>query len=381
MRRSRRSSRAVASSSSRSGSCSSGSRAFFEPDPRDGLATWMATVFGALYVSLLSFVIRLEHAAPVVPAGPRSHSIGAERGWLLLLILAVWSYDTGAYLTGKTFGRHKFLTHISPSKTIEGLVGGVVATTVVVTILLWGLGQPPLHGLLLGPLVALVAQAGDLAESDAQARGRREGLRDVHPRPRRDAGPRRFVPVRRPDRDPVCRRPPLLSGAAVGGRGSRSSARRGASGRRPSRSSRRTPSGSRSWPSRPARTRPSSPSRPLASRSAVRSLGGDPDALSELASAPDVDLVVVATGGVVSLRPVLAALRAGKVVATANKETLVAGGPPGHARGPGPRYRGPRPPTHGIPRRARCSGSARSTRSTRRCGSAWWGSRSPTSTR
>ncbi len=53
--------------------------------------------------------------------------------------------------------------------------------------------------------------------------------------------------------------------------------------------------------------------------------GGD-EALVELATRADVDLVVVATGGVVSLRPVLAALRAGKVVATANKETLVAGG-------------------------------------------------------
>ncbi len=50
------------------------------------------------------------------------------------------------------------------------------------------------------------------------------------------------------------------------------------------------------------------------------------DALIELATRDDVELVVVATGGVVSLRPVLAALRAGKVVATANKETLVAGG-------------------------------------------------------
>jgi 1-deoxy-D-xylulose-5-phosphate reductoisomerase len=49
-------------------------------------------------------------------------------------------------------------------------------------------------------------------------------------------------------------------------------------------------------------------------------------ALIELATRDDVDLVVVATGGIVSLRPVLAALRAGKVVATANKETLVAGG-------------------------------------------------------
>ena len=50
------------------------------------------------------------------------------------------------------------------------------------------------------------------------------------------------------------------------------------------------------------------------------------DALEALATRPDVDLVVVGTGGIVSLRPVLAALRAGKVVATANKETLVAGG-------------------------------------------------------
>jgi 1-deoxy-D-xylulose-5-phosphate reductoisomerase len=51
-----------------------------------------------------------------------------------------------------------------------------------------------------------------------------------------------------------------------------------------------------------------------------------PDALEALATRDDVDLVVVATGGIVSLRPVLAALDAGKMVATANKETLVAGG-------------------------------------------------------
>jgi 1-deoxy-D-xylulose-5-phosphate reductoisomerase len=50
------------------------------------------------------------------------------------------------------------------------------------------------------------------------------------------------------------------------------------------------------------------------------------DALQTLATRDDVDLVIVATGGLVSLRPVVAALGAGKVVATANKETLVAGG-------------------------------------------------------
>jgi 1-deoxy-D-xylulose-5-phosphate reductoisomerase len=57
----------------------------------------------------------------------------------------------------------------------------------------------------------------------------------------------------------------------------------------------------------------------------VERVGGR-HSLEALASRDDVDLVVVGTGGMVSLRPVVAALRAGKVVATANKETLVAGG-------------------------------------------------------
>ena len=51
-----------------------------------------------------------------------------------------------------------------------------------------------------------------------------------------------------------------------------------------------------------------------------------PRALQDIATADDVDLVLVGTTGVVSLTPVLAALQRGKVVATANKETLVAGG-------------------------------------------------------
>jgi 1-deoxy-D-xylulose-5-phosphate reductoisomerase len=55
-------------------------------------------------------------------------------------------------------------------------------------------------------------------------------------------------------------------------------------------------------------------------------LVGGADALEALATRDDVDMVVVATGGLISLRPVLAALAAGKIVATANKETLVAGG-------------------------------------------------------
>jgi 1-deoxy-D-xylulose-5-phosphate reductoisomerase len=64
---------------------------------------------------------------------------------------------------------------------------------------------------------------------------------------------------------------------------------------------------------------------PIDLPSGTERISGD-DALVALATRDDVDLVVVGTGGIVSLRPVLAALAAGKVVATANKETLVAGG-------------------------------------------------------
>jgi 1-deoxy-D-xylulose-5-phosphate reductoisomerase len=65
--------------------------------------------------------------------------------------------------------------------------------------------------------------------------------------------------------------------------------------------------------------------RDLALPAGTRAVGGT-DALATLAADEAVDLVVVATAGVVSLPAVLAALGAGKVVATANKETLVAGG-------------------------------------------------------
>ena len=117
--------------------------AFARTDPRDGLVAWMTTVFGALYVSLLSFIVRLG-AVPRPSRRPRpSAGPGRTRGWILLLVLGVWAYDTGAYLIGRQFGRAKFLTHISPSKSYAGLIGGLVASTVVVAVMLDGLGRTP----------------------------------------------------------------------------------------------------------------------------------------------------------------------------------------------------------------------------------------------
>ncbi len=139
--------------------------AFWRPDPRDGLATWLTTVFGALYVAQIGFLVQLGRLAPPTPANAPLGGLDGERGWILLLILTVWAFDTGAYLVGRRFGRRRFLEHISPSKTYAGLVGGLVACTIVAMAGLAVLGRAPALGVVFGPLVGLVAQAGDLAES------------------------------------------------------------------------------------------------------------------------------------------------------------------------------------------------------------------------
>ena len=147
------------------GLCLVGVGAFTLQDPREGFSAWMATTFASLYVAQLGFLIRLGSAVPPLKASAPLHALGADRGWILLLVFGVWAYDTGAYFAGRQWGRKKFLTHLSASKTYAGLIGGLVACTVVVAVMLWGLGQNVLLVAALGPLLGLAAQAGDLAES------------------------------------------------------------------------------------------------------------------------------------------------------------------------------------------------------------------------
>ena len=139
--------------------------AFTKLEPRDGLGTWVATLFGAIYVAQLAFVVRVGDAVPVLPQDAPLGFLGQERAWILLLVFGVWSYDTGAYVVGRKIGGPKFLTHLSPSKTYAGLIGGIVACALVSGLMLWGVGSTPLAAVVLGPLLAGAAQAGDLAES------------------------------------------------------------------------------------------------------------------------------------------------------------------------------------------------------------------------
>ena len=93
---------------------------------------------------------------------------GAGMGLIFFLLVTIWLGDTAAYLFGKRFGRHKLRPTISPGKTIEGTIAGIVFG------LLGGLGAWSFfltdilsfpHVLILGVLLGIVGQLSDLSES------------------------------------------------------------------------------------------------------------------------------------------------------------------------------------------------------------------------
>jgi phosphatidate cytidylyltransferase len=152
---------------------------FTRADPRNGFATWAVSSFGIAYLGVLApFIALTAHLSPA--AGSAATEIGplnlrAGMVWPLLLVLIVWGYDTGAYLTGRWLGRTRLIDHISPSKTVEGLAGGLVVATLGAGMGAWLIGLPAWHPLVIGPVVGLTAQAGDLAESMLKrAAGRKE---------------------------------------------------------------------------------------------------------------------------------------------------------------------------------------------------------------
>jgi phosphatidate cytidylyltransferase len=82
------------------------------------------------------------------------------------VLLAVWAGDAGAYFIGLLFGRHKLAPTVSPGKTWEGLIAGIVATIGVTFLALYEanfLSIP--ESLVLGVVIAIAAPLGDLFES------------------------------------------------------------------------------------------------------------------------------------------------------------------------------------------------------------------------
>jgi len=101
--------------------------------------------------------------------------------WILLVLPAVWLADSGAYFIGRAIGKRKFSPRLSPKKTWEGYFGGVVFGTLggVLLAFILNLLEPgvmtPLHGGIIGLILALITPLGDLGESMVK---RQFGIKD-----------------------------------------------------------------------------------------------------------------------------------------------------------------------------------------------------------
>jgi phosphatidate cytidylyltransferase len=147
------------------------------PAPRAG-SRMFTTLAAHVYVpQLLSYVVRLRAlgAPSVIELRAVGWDVPAGACWLVVVMASVWGMDTAAYAVGRAIGRRKLAPAISPGKTVEGAVGGLIAAGAVAAGLGCVCGLPVHVGLLLGLAIGVVGQAGDLFESLLK---RRAGVKD-----------------------------------------------------------------------------------------------------------------------------------------------------------------------------------------------------------
>jgi phosphatidate cytidylyltransferase len=148
-----------------------------------GAPTTAALGFSALVMSfaVLGRSAQLEHAGkhlavclsglvyvPFLLAHLPLLKVGGEPYWLIVALCTAFFADTVAYFFGRAFGKHKLYPAVSPKKTIEGSVGGVIGS-VLATLgvgTFWTLPElDVVHAIVLGVLASFCGQAGDLVES------------------------------------------------------------------------------------------------------------------------------------------------------------------------------------------------------------------------
>ena len=129
---------------------------FAKGDLGEALPSSAIAVMATLYVGMLGgSLIRLRGDFPV---GPKL---------IFFLLLVVWLGDAGAYYTGKSMGRRKLSPRISPKKTIEGLIGGIVVSMIAAVVIHFTFFPefPLVHAIIAGVILSFCGVVGDLAES------------------------------------------------------------------------------------------------------------------------------------------------------------------------------------------------------------------------
>jgi len=113
-----------------------------------------ATIFTSLYAGwLLTHLISIRHLTD-----------GFH--YVLLVLVCTWSTDTFAYFVGINMGKRKLAPVISPQKSVEGSLGGIAGSIIAAVIVgILSSRVPLIHYVIIGILVGIVGQVGDLAES------------------------------------------------------------------------------------------------------------------------------------------------------------------------------------------------------------------------
>ena len=111
------------------------------------------SVLGALYVGI-GFFYFIE-----------TRAVGTE--FVIFALLIIWTTDSGAYFTGKKFGKKKLWPEISPNKTIEGFLGGIAAAIIFALVFQWITPISSSYTILIivTILASVFGQVGDLVES------------------------------------------------------------------------------------------------------------------------------------------------------------------------------------------------------------------------
>lgn len=131
---------------------------FGKTDIEQALPSSAIAVTATLYVGMLGgSLIRLRNDFTAA-TGPKL---------VFFLLLVVWLGDAGAYYVGKQFGRHKLSPRISPKKTVEGLIGGVITSIAAAVVIHFTFfpAFPLFHAIVAGAILSVAGVIGDLTES------------------------------------------------------------------------------------------------------------------------------------------------------------------------------------------------------------------------
>jgi phosphatidate cytidylyltransferase len=124
------------------------------------------TAVGTLSWGLMMTVFALSHTAMLLGLVPAVPVAGGGAGLLLFLIVATQFNDVAQFTTGKLFGRHPIVPKISPKKTIEGFVGGLVSTSLLSAVMGPYLTVMDWHwSMLSGSIIAISGFCGDITIS------------------------------------------------------------------------------------------------------------------------------------------------------------------------------------------------------------------------